>query len=95
MPQLDITTYNSQIFWFLVCFITLYVVTSRVILPRISNILKVRKGVIDADLSAAVDLDEKITSFKLKLTLSEKTPPVNIRLNLKKFQKKLPNKEKN
>jgi F-type H+-transporting ATPase subunit b len=60
MPQLDLTTYSSQIFWFALCFITLYIATSCLILPRISAILKNRKNIIDADLASAKDLDDKI-----------------------------------
>lgn len=60
MPQLDTTQYGAQIFWFLLCFATLYIFASRVILPRIRNILKERKNVIDADLSLAAELDDKI-----------------------------------
>ena len=66
MPQLDITTYGAQIFWFLLCFATLYIFSSRIILPRIRNILKDRKAVIDADLSLATALDDKIYELHLK-----------------------------
>lgn len=66
MPQFDITHYNSQIFWFLLCFLVLYIFTSRIILPRITNILGSRKTVIDADLSEAEKLDEKIHELRVK-----------------------------
>ncbi|NBV06122.1 MAG: hypothetical protein EBS06_02665 [Proteobacteria bacterium] len=60
MPQLDLTTYSSQIFWFLLCFIALYFMVSQVILPRIAEIIKNRKNIVDADLSSAKALDDKI-----------------------------------
>jgi F-type H+-transporting ATPase subunit b len=66
MPQLDLSTYASQIFWFLLCFIALYFSTSRIILPRIAGILKNRKTIIDTDLSMAAELDEKIHALQMK-----------------------------
>ncbi len=64
MPQLDLTTYSSQIFWFLLCFITLYTTTACVILPRIVAIIKNRRSIIDADLACAKELDDKIYEFE-------------------------------
>ncbi len=64
MPQLDLTTYSSQVFWFALCFITLYLTAWRVILPRISAIINNRKNIIDADLALAKDLDDKIYAIE-------------------------------
>jgi F-type H+-transporting ATPase subunit b len=66
MPQLDFTTYSSQIFWFLLCFTALYLCVSRMILPRISGILQNRKNIVDADLSSAAALDNKIHELQSK-----------------------------
>ncbi len=60
MPQLDLTTYSSQIFWFALCFIALYITSAKIILPRVAAILKNRKNIIDADLASAKELDDKI-----------------------------------
>ncbi|MDX2083465.1 MAG: hypothetical protein SFV53_05730 [Rickettsiales bacterium] len=65
MPQLDFTTYIPQIFWLALCFITLYLTTALVILPRISAILKKRQDIIDADLSKAKELDDKISALEI------------------------------
>lgn len=64
MPQLDLTTYSSQIFWFILCFIVLYVAVSGIILPRIAEIIKNRKNIVDADLSAAKSLEDKINQLQ-------------------------------
>jgi F-type H+-transporting ATPase subunit b len=53
MPQFDITTFSSQVFWFAICFSVLYYFVSSKILPRIRDIAKDRQDVIDTDLSAA------------------------------------------
>lgn len=68
MPQFDFTTYSSQIFWFLLCFITLYLVTSCIILPRIRSIIEARKNITNSDISSARKLQEKINSLQIKAT---------------------------
>lgn len=47
MPQLDINTYASQIFWLILCFSTLYLVVSKMLIPRLSTIIENRKNHID------------------------------------------------
>lgn len=42
MPQLDIASFFSQIFWLLLVFILFYVVVQKNILPFISRVLKLR-----------------------------------------------------
>ena len=46
MPQLEITTYPSQIFWLVVSFLILYLIMSRVIIPKISSVIKNRESEI-------------------------------------------------
>lgn len=53
MPQLDVSTFSSQIFWLLICFGTLYYLLSRRALPRVSEILEARQDRIAADLDQA------------------------------------------
>ena len=43
MPQLEITTYPSQIFWLVISFLLLYLIMSRIIIPRISSVIKSRE----------------------------------------------------
>lgn len=59
MPQLDFTTYGNQIFWLLVALAAIYLILTRVALPRISGVLADRKGTITNDLAAAEDLKAK------------------------------------
>jgi len=51
MPQLEITTYPSQIFWLVVSFLILYLIMSRIIIPRISSVIKSRETEIKKNLS--------------------------------------------
>jgi len=46
MPQLEITTYPSQIFWLVVSFVILYLIMSRFIIPKISSVIKSRESEI-------------------------------------------------
>ncbi|HHH88974.1 MAG TPA: F0F1 ATP synthase subunit B' [Aliiroseovarius sp.] len=59
MPQLDITTFPNQIFWLAVTLVVIYLILSRVVLPRIEAILAERQGTITNDLTAAEELKQK------------------------------------
>ncbi|WP_071673903.1 F0F1 ATP synthase subunit B' [Nioella nitratireducens] len=56
MPQLDITTFPNQIFWLVVTIVVIYLILSRVALPRIGAVLAERQGTITNDIAAAEDL---------------------------------------
>ena len=53
MPQLDFSTFPSQLFWLAVAFLVLYLLMSRVGLPRIANVLAERRARIDGDIGRA------------------------------------------
>lgn len=59
MPQLDFSTFPNQIFWLLVTLVVIYLVLSRVALPRIGGVLAERAGSITNDIAAAEELKEK------------------------------------
>jgi F-type H+-transporting ATPase subunit b len=59
MPQLDFATWPNQIFWLLVSLAAIYLILTRVGLPRISAVLAERKGTIINDLTAAEELKAK------------------------------------
>ncbi len=59
MPQLDFSTFPNQIFWLVVTLLVIYLVLSRIALPRIGGVLAERKGVITNDLAAADELKHK------------------------------------
>ena len=56
MPQLDFSTFPNQIFWLVVTIVVIYLILSRVALPRIGAVLAERQGTITNDISAAEDL---------------------------------------
>ncbi|MEL7026003.1 MAG: F0F1 ATP synthase subunit B' [Pseudomonadota bacterium] len=59
LPQLDFSTFPNQIFWLVVTLIVIYLILSRVALPRIASVLAERQGTITNDIAAAEDLREK------------------------------------
>lgn len=64
MPQLDLSTFSNQIFWLVVTMIVLYLIMSRVALPRVAAVLADRRGTITSDVAAAEE-------FKLKAQQAE------------------------
>ena len=59
MPQLDFAHFPNQIFWLIVTLVVIYMVLSRVALPRIGAVLAQRAGTISNDIAAAEDLKRK------------------------------------
>jgi F-type H+-transporting ATPase subunit b len=59
MPQLDFSHWGNQIFWLVLSLIVIYLILSRVALPRIASVLAERKGTITNDIAAAEDLKAK------------------------------------
>lgn len=59
MPQLCADWMPNQIFWLVITLIVIYLVLTRVALPRIAGILADRAGTITNDLAAAEDLKAK------------------------------------
>lgn len=53
MPQLDTAIYPNLIFWLVVALVALYLILTRVALPRISTILAERNDAISNDLEMA------------------------------------------
>ncbi len=59
MPQLDFSTFPNQIFWLLVTLVVVYLILTKLALPRISSVLAERQGTITNDLAAAEELKRK------------------------------------
>ncbi len=59
MPQLDFSTWPNQIFWLLVTLVAIYLLLTRIALPRIASVLADRNGAISNDLAMAEELKQK------------------------------------
>ena len=56
MPQLDVSTYTSQIFWLVVFFAVLYHLVANVALPKLTEVFEERQERMSADLDKAAEL---------------------------------------
>lgn len=68
LPQFDITTFSSQIFWLAVMFAILYVYFSKFALPKLSSTIENRHATIKADLEQAekisLDVDKTRADYE-------------------------------
>ena len=59
MPQLDFSTFPPQLIWLAIVFFCLYLVLSRLALPRIGGIIEQRRDRIASDLDEVARLKEE------------------------------------
>lgn len=59
MPQLCADWIPNQVFWLVVTLVVMFLILSRIALPRIGAVLAERKGTITNDLAAAEELKQK------------------------------------
>jgi F-type H+-transporting ATPase subunit b len=52
-PPFDRATFPSQLFWLAVCFVLLYLITARLVQPRVSGIIEGRRKQVAGDLAQA------------------------------------------
>lgn len=52
-PPFEAETFASQIFWFAITFVALYLIVSRLALPRVGGIIEARRDAIAGDLAEA------------------------------------------
>ena len=83
MPQLDITTFSSQIFWLLVTFISMFLVMWRISVPKISDSLEARQKRIDDNLARAEELKAEaeisLAAYETSLTKARTEAQTTIR----------------
>ena len=59
MPQLDFTTFPSQIFWLIIALTVLFYVLSRKALPQIAGAIEERQDAIEDDLDRAAEFKRR------------------------------------
>lgn len=64
MPQLDVSTFPSQLFWLFISFTCLYIFTQRVTMPRLSKILDARRQRIEASIHRADELKKNADKIR-------------------------------
>ena len=70
-PPFDPTYFASQLFWFAISFVLLYVLLSRFVLPRIGGAIEERRDRIADNLDAAAEMrdqaDETVKAYEKEL----------------------------
>lgn len=70
-PPFEKDTFASQLFWLAITFVLLYVVMSKIALPRVGSIIDARRSRIDGDLASANQLktsaDEAMSAYEKSL----------------------------
>ncbi len=64
LPQFDATTFESQLVWLFLTFIVLFIVVSRMALPRVTKVLEEREERIATDLDTAERLRKEAEEVK-------------------------------
>ena len=59
MPQLEFSAFPNQVFWLVVALVIIYLILSRIALPRIASVLAERRNMITADIATADELRRK------------------------------------
>ena len=76
LPQLDLSTYASQVFWLLLCFGLLWFMVSVFVTPKIADVVEQRKRKINEYIKKADDLNSQaklaLDKYNETLALAEK-----------------------
>ncbi|MBQ8481831.1 MAG: hypothetical protein IJ532_04805 [Alphaproteobacteria bacterium] len=76
LPQLDLSTYVTQIFWMLLCFSLLWILMSVFVTPKIADIIEQRKRKINEYIQKADKLNnqakEALNKYNETMALAEK-----------------------
>ena len=88
MPQFNVDSFPSQLFWLVVTFTLLYLILNFMLLPRIRNNIRLRKNKISNDLERAeltkLQIDKILQNYNEKLTKSKNRANDNIKSSLEK-----------
>lgn len=64
LPQMDQSTYASQLVWMGISFVLLYLLVSTFIVPRVGGVLRTRENAINDAIATAEELKAKATGTK-------------------------------
>ncbi len=78
MPQFDVSSFTSQIFWLSIVFAFLYFLVSKFIAPKAESILTARNRYVEDNITHAQEYTSKVKS--LERLKEEKLSEINIRV---------------
>lgn len=90
MPQLDFSVFPSQLFWLCISFFTMLFVMSKFIIPKIAEMINLRKEKIDGYLDSAADFKARSEQAleNYHRALKEATDEANLSLQKTKQEMK-------
>ena len=89
MPQLDPEYWPSQVFWLIIIFLTIYILISKIFIPKIKGSIDMREDKIRKDLEEAKTFREQ-AEFKLKEYNSlMETAKIDVKKIISKSRQKL------
>ncbi|MBT4880639.1 MAG: hypothetical protein HOI80_01075 [Alphaproteobacteria bacterium] len=68
MPQLDLSTYPSQLFWLGISFLLLYITLNRYVLPRMGEVFQSRTKRIESALNRASSFKEEVYAIEAEMS---------------------------
>jgi F-type H+-transporting ATPase subunit b len=71
MPQFESQYFISQIFWFVICFVTIYFTVSKIYIPKIKEILQKREEKKSLGNLALKNIEEEIRLIEEKNSLEK------------------------
>lgn len=85
MPQLEISTYITQVFWLLVTFMSFWFVMDKVIIPKISEKIEMRKRKYDDFIQKAEEINSKaldsLKHYEERLAVAKKNASEQVAQN--------------
>ncbi len=64
LPQMDTSTFASQLFWLFLCFTVLYLLMSRLSLPRVGGVIENRRAQREGNLKQASDWNAEAENIR-------------------------------
>jgi F-type H+-transporting ATPase subunit b len=89
MPQLDVTTFPSQLFWLAIAFSVLFILMWKVAVPRVGDVIEAREQKIRADLERAEQLRDEIAETEAEVEKALSTARAEAQDIVRKAQEKI------
>jgi hypothetical protein len=81
MPQLDKVTFMSQFVWLLITFTTLYILSTRLIIPTISKSLITRRIILSGSDNKSIDTNSSADKKEIETTFVSLLSKINEGVN--------------
>jgi len=97
MPHLDVSTFPSQIFWLIICVLTMYFIMNTFIVPKIGKTIDERNSKIEGNIQIAEEFKNQAANiqneYETKLADAKKAGQLKIEESNKELEKFITEKE--